>query len=324
MQKVQDGLHGKFIPLRRAVAAIAARITIPDGEFENRQGLNAALDANDFVATLDRAIIRNVVSEARAAAILLDLLNQPSASRPQWFDAASGYPILDDSVGRQGIEALIQWKRGEVALVVTGGPRDWPALSPPAPELMGRPSRSMQIGFNVDELIRFLDARGVAHNLGEAKNLPTQCQLPHPAQSVIASPDAASSRMADAGSDATPAAEAATQFHGHFNDASRPGKRCAIEREIRQAQARCVDRHRAEAVMLCLMDMARAGHDVLCIENNCLHYVKKGRLAPYTMRALSQFIAPKAEAKREAAVQKRRAADAAKVHASGGKCDSTA
>lgn len=346
MQKVRDGLHGNFIPLRRAVAAVAARITIPDEEIESRRGLNAALDANDFVATLDRAIIRNVVSQARAAAILLSLLNQPSASRPQWLDAAPGYPILDDSVGRQGVEALIQWARGEVALVVTGGPRGWPALTPPAPELMGRPSRSMQIGFNIDELIHFLDAKGVAHNLGEALNppvlaaqgtaltsavgavvspspvacAPTKGKI-EPAESI---PMRSASIWASSGRDpcaeGSPVATSVSAPTGRFNDFRRPGKRCPIEREILEAKVECAEPLGPREIMGRLLQKAEAGHPVLKIKNGTLHYVgNDGRLVLYTLNALRQFISPKNEAKRAAARELRLAADTVKAQSAPGR-----
>lgn len=351
MKKTRDGLFGNFIPLRRAVEAIAARVKIPDDQIESRRGLNRQ-GGDDFKATMARGVIRKNLGEARAASILFRHLNQPPASCPTWLDSlVGGLLILDERVRREGLEILALWASIESTFMLHArysGRQAGQTASPLNLGHMSPVSRLMQIGFDVDELIHFLDARGVAHTLGEALNPPVLAaqataltsavgavtDLPFvagastngevepaeadPVQSVGIHALIASGPRAEGSFGTALAATPATPPKGRFNDFSRSGRRCPIEREILEAKAECSEPVRSREVMARLLDKALAGHAVLKIKDDRLHYVgDDGGLLRYTPQALRLFIDPNKAAKREAAKEQRRAADAAKAQAHG-------
>jgi hypothetical protein len=170
MKEIRPGLHGNFLSLDRAVRAVASRVKISDEEVDARLGLNR-IDKNEFQTTLDRTAIRSVLGPARAAGILFRHLSQPSPARPNWQDSAiGGFPIVDDGVSREGLEILARWARSEAEFRLQGGPWSEHGGRVPCMEVLPGPSRLMQIGFDVDDLIHFLNASGVDHSLGEPLN----------------------------------------------------------------------------------------------------------------------------------------------------------
>lgn len=345
MKKTRDGLFGNFIPLHRAVEAIAARVKIPDEQIERRRGLNRQ-GGDDFEAGLARGVIGNVLREARAASILFRHLNQPPASCPTWLDSlVGGFLILDERLRREGLEILALWACDESTFMLHArypGAQAEQTASPLNPGHMSSVPRRMQIGFDVDELIHFLDARGVAHKLGEALNPPvlaaqataltsevgamvappsvgcaptngeTEPAESNPMPSASIRAPSASEPGAKGIADATSVAAPTTGPAGRFNDFRRPGKRCPIEREILQTKAECAEPVRPVELMGRLLDKAEAGHPVLRVKDSRLYYVgNDGALVLYTRNALRQFISPKNETKRVVAEEQRRTADAA-------------
>lgn len=153
-----------------------------------------------------RSHIRKCIREARAAGVLLQALNHPSALSPQWYDAPSGYPIADDSVRRTGLDELLVVSRTELSLRAD------------------RSSRLSEIGFDVDEFIRFLDAQGIDHNRGTPLNPPMSADIDGTARRAPTSDQArvrVGSALAEAG------------MHG--NHTSRPGQSAVLEVPICRA-----------------------------------------------------------------------------------------
>lgn len=173
MIKIRAGLHGNFMPLDRAVMAIAARIIVPDDQIDARIGLNRQ-GVDDFKTQLERSVIRRILAEAKAAGTLFQHLSQPTPSLPNWWDSVvGGFPILDNGVRRQGLELLALWARTEIRYPFHARDRDLQAgqLRPlQGSESGGQPSRLVQIGFDTDELIHFLDELEIPHNLGAILN----------------------------------------------------------------------------------------------------------------------------------------------------------
>lgn len=170
MKQIRDGLHGNFLSLDRAVRAVASRVKISDEEVDGRRGLNRSSE-DGFKTQLDRTVIRNVLCQARAAGILFRLLNQPSSSLPNWQDSAiGGFPIFDNGVSREGLEILARWAQSGAGFRLQGGSWAGQGSQGSRMDTLPAPSRLVQIGFDIDDLIRFLNANGIEHNLGEPLN----------------------------------------------------------------------------------------------------------------------------------------------------------
>ena len=296
---VRDGLLGNFVTLYRAVRAIAACIDVSDLDVDGRRGLNGG-GSGDFESMLERTVIRGVVGEAKAAAVLFRHLSAPSSWRPRWqHSAVGGFPIADDAVGMEGLQILAQWGSADVSFQLqqrSGRAKrnESAVLSGDAPPAL----RMNLIGFDIDDLVHFLDANGVAHSLGAPLNPPVELVKEGPYRGVVAP---ATLLTADAKTSTPPT----VAFSGRHNDFRRPGKQCTIRREILAAMAQCSEPVRHREVMARLLDVARAGHALLKVKDNLLHYVgTDGKLMPYTSDALRQFV--RAQRRREAASDKRR------------------
>jgi hypothetical protein len=173
MRKVREGLLGNFIPLARTVDAIWVRISISVEEIDGRRSLNCSKDENDIETKLERAAIGRLLGQARAAGRLLQLLNRAADRRPKWYDSSPGYAVLDDSLAREGLDILIRWMHQSLPPPpVPHGRWSSPAPAPDPVEGIFRVPRSDQLGFDIDELIRFLDADQIPHALGEALDFP--------------------------------------------------------------------------------------------------------------------------------------------------------
>jgi hypothetical protein len=174
------------------VRAIAARVTIPDDQIDARRGLNRQ-DLDDFETKLERSAVGRILAEAKAAGILFQHLNQPTPLLPNWWDAVvGGFPILDNSVRRQGLELLALWARTEVSYMLHASDRDVQTgqVRPfQGSESKDQPSRLVQIGFDTDELIQFLDELEIPHNLGAIMNQSPRSAMSWAANGRITQPE---------------------------------------------------------------------------------------------------------------------------------------
>lgn len=163
---VRSGLFGNFIPLDRALEAVAARIEIDDSEVEARR-INRRFCALDdrWTELAERRGIRDALATSKAASLLIRTLNRPLAQRLEWHELVSGVAIRDDQVGRQGLQWLVA--RQGASVQRSPGTNDRLEAMSEAPEQIGStPARHQEIGFNVDELIDLLDREGIPHALG--------------------------------------------------------------------------------------------------------------------------------------------------------------
>jgi hypothetical protein len=166
MNKIRDGLLGNFIPLADAVRAIGSRISVPIGEVDLHLSLNRPKD--EGVVEWQRDAVAYHLRFAHGAARLLQLMNRAADDRPKWYDAASGHSILDDTLGRRGLNILSHWSKLAYPSASNSASGSTSAM-PPAHH-QGPDGGPMDLGFEVDELIHFLDADQVLHTLGEQLN----------------------------------------------------------------------------------------------------------------------------------------------------------
>ncbi len=165
MKKIRDGLLGNFIPLGDAARAVGARILVSDEEADVHLSLNRP---SDEVVQAQRAAVAYHLRFAHGASRLLQLLNRPADSRPKRYDAAAGYPILDDTLGRRGVNILNHWAKLAYpsASKASSGARS----TVPFAHNQGPDGNPLDLGFDVDELIHFLNAGEVPHTLGDQLN----------------------------------------------------------------------------------------------------------------------------------------------------------
>lgn len=171
MKQVRDGLFGNFIQLDRAVGAIGARLTLTTAEIDSFRSPNCSKADDDVETLAERAYIGRTLRRARAAGQLLQILNRVAEDRPKWYDVAQGFALLDESVSKEGTAFLVQWMKQALPSV----PKPFGKWSSTAPQSMSpndspfpvEVPRSAQVGFDIDELIRALDAARVPHSLGE-------------------------------------------------------------------------------------------------------------------------------------------------------------
>ena len=166
MKKIRDGLLGNFIPLANAARALGDRVQVSMQEIDRHLSLNRPND--ESLVRAQRDAIASHLGFAHGASRLLQLMNRPADSRPKWYDAGAGYPILDDSLGRKGLNILTQWAKlvwPSESKTRSGSTSEIPPLHHQGPD--GGP---MDLGFDTDELIQFVDAEDVAHTLGKHLN----------------------------------------------------------------------------------------------------------------------------------------------------------
>lgn len=171
MTKVREGLFGNFIPLDRAVDAISAKIVVEVREIDGYRSVNSSKDENDFGVRHERGSVGKMLRQARAAGQLLGVVNRDAGSRPKWYDSSQGYPLLDDSLGREGRDILVQWMKQTLPPAPMPHGRYSSKVAPADPqEAMFQVPRSGLLGFDIDELIHFLDKASVPHVLGSPLN----------------------------------------------------------------------------------------------------------------------------------------------------------
>lgn len=267
MRRIRAGLHGNFLSLDRAVRAVAACLEISGDEVEERRGLNRS-DDEDVQTRLDRSVIRRVLSEAKAAGILLRHLNQPARFRPSWRDASiGGFPILDEGVSREGLEMLARWALVEASFELHRS--HWAGQGEPdlcMGQLPGA-SRLVHIGFDIDDFIHFLDSIGVGHNLGKAMNAPSAPAAVEPGQvSTIAqgapqagATDTTIAQPSALGSNQSPGGDASQQI---ASVASKPlptfNFRGPLSEVLHLAVKNAADPRRYTAAYEALRELARA------------------------------------------------------------------
>jgi hypothetical protein len=166
MKKIRDGLLGNFIPLADAVRTIGSRISVPIREVDLHLSLNRPKD--EGVVEWQRDAVAYHLRFAHGAARLLQLMNRAADDRPKWYDAASGHSILDDTLGRRGLNILSHWSKLAFPSASKSGSGSTSAI--PAAHHQGPDGGVMDLGFDVDELIHFLNADHVLHTLGEQLN----------------------------------------------------------------------------------------------------------------------------------------------------------
>lgn len=119
-----------------------------DKEADQRRGLNRKpLSPDPLLAQIELAPIKNMLARSRAARMLLEYLNKPLADRQPWFDVSSGYPLLNDAVGSDGMKLLVILQRLEVDSLPTGGRSGNPAYKVDDVEYERLIARSAEIGF---------------------------------------------------------------------------------------------------------------------------------------------------------------------------------
>lgn len=165
MQESARRLHGNFIPLNRVVEAIANLISISDEETDGYRSLNDVAGADPFQASAQRSRVKAVLRSSNAAGQLLRLLNQPQPMRPSWWHVTEGYPLLDDQVHKEGMQILVNLERSSLSLLSAISP--WRSISNDGAQGARIESqRDALIGFDLCEVITFLDTNGVPHMLG--------------------------------------------------------------------------------------------------------------------------------------------------------------
>ncbi len=165
MQEPARRLYGNFIPLNRVVEAIANLIPISDEDADGYRSLNEVAGADPFQASAQRSRVKAVLRSSNAAGQLLRLLNQPQPMRPSWWHITEGYPLLDDQVHKEGMQILVNLERLSLSLLSAVSP--WRSISNgDAQSKCTETQRDALIGFDLNEVIAFLDAKGVMHMLG--------------------------------------------------------------------------------------------------------------------------------------------------------------
>jgi hypothetical protein len=266
MKQVRDGLFGNFIPLDRAVAAIGARLTLTTDEIDGYRSLNCS-KADDDVGTLsERAAIGHMLRRARAAGQLLQVLNRVAEDRPKWYDSSQGIALLDDGVSREGTAFLVQWMKHAIPPV----PRPfgkWSSNEPQATPRIDSPfsvavPRSAQVGFNIDELIRALDAARVPHGLGESIVVGEggRVESGEPANTDSSSPNGAQVAGGEPllEAQAAPVHEAAASSVDAIRPPPKLKFRGALEEVMNLALASARDAWDPATVFEALMEIARA------------------------------------------------------------------
>lgn len=164
MKTRQDGLGGRFVSLDGAVQAVSSAMPITKKEEVDRWlSLNRPKNDEDDELSRQRAAIDALLRQGRASERLLDILNRPANLRPSWYEDSSGFARFNESVAPEGLEILHRWAK-----------ESW--YSPPLPPSRwgfpvrnplqaSKPPRAMELGFDVAELRRALDAEGVPHGL---------------------------------------------------------------------------------------------------------------------------------------------------------------
>ncbi len=186
MKVIREGLYGNFIPLRDAVRAIGVGITVTVDEIDSRRSLNRCRDETSVETIVERASFGRMLREARSAEVLLILLSRPANSRPSWYDSASGYALPDETVGREGLLVLADWAKQMLPPATRPVGKSTSVSTDPTALIFEVP-RSVQLGFDIDEFIQFLDANGVKHSLGDSLSSP-----PEPADAAAAAIDPSS------------------------------------------------------------------------------------------------------------------------------------
>lgn len=103
-------LHGDFIPLRDVLDEMATCYRISDEELDAFIG-PANKDPNPYIEMSRRARYRRLLARGASAGRLLDLVNKPLGTRPEWYEAEDGYWLPANEVGREGSKLLIGFRK---------------------------------------------------------------------------------------------------------------------------------------------------------------------------------------------------------------------
>ena len=173
-------LQIKFISLFEVIDKVRVRILMSEVDHDTIDDYrDLSKDTSDFSTKLNHCEVQGVFQTSRAAFKLIECLsNAPSSQRPRWFDKAEfGYPLCSDGV--DGMAELTGWAHSERNYKKQYDRNRKRSLVFAVPEMVEEPlvvsqtvfaahdpcelSRVCQIGFDRDELIKFLDINDIAY-----------------------------------------------------------------------------------------------------------------------------------------------------------------
>jgi hypothetical protein len=171
-----ERLFGNFISLFDAIEAVARRVEIANETVDAYRDTDGDVDA--FTTTLNRWPVKTIFQRSAAATQLIQrLANGPAHERPRWFDTTLGFPLVRDVVAEEGMTELalmVRWAENHKRqFSARNMGRRWGAADlgaeykqpiNPEPDPFEIP-RIREIGFDCDELIRFLDRNGISYYL---------------------------------------------------------------------------------------------------------------------------------------------------------------
>lgn len=275
MKAKRSPILGNFSPLDRTLEAVASCISIEDSDADSHRSLNCRANDDPLHVKTQRKPIKQRLANAKAAEHLLRVLNKPANQRPEWREVTAGVALRDDSVGKQGLQWLIAhqqqaWRTVPDVHTKYDKLKEVPAV-PKVPEA----TFAHRIGFDIDELIAFLDREGILHSLGPVNSTEMG--------KTIAKKD-----------DVAPL----KQVLAMGNHSSKRGRRSLIERQILAAQREAGGSFELDPVWDCLHGLAASGEHKAVLRlspKGKIETMKADGWGPYRRDTLRQFLAKRLE-----------------------------
>lgn len=260
-------LLGNFVPLSHAVQTIAKCTVVNDDHADAFRNLNGRSD-QPAIEEERRRPIKMHLAHAFAAGKLLELVNKPLLQRPEWFELFEGTPLRDDSVGNQGKRWLTHERD-------KSNPPPRPLLptqrwktNEALPAVVDRVKMLLEdsIGFDLNELVTFLDQENIRHTLEATSQKEEPGSVPKKQKSAL-------------------------KPQGRTHMLAPSGKTCVIEEMVIKAWREAGEPYKPSAVYACLRKIVEA-------ENSALVYVEKHVVivnrstgpAPYTSKSMGNYI----------------------------------